>query len=119
MRNTTWNTAKLEQVLKDTGSYTKTAQHFGVSRQRVHAIAQVLLGPERCKELVSGTHHRYEQCVECNAPFDEDNPHRGKGRCGRCHRRHAYNARKSRLKEVDAQQAQSAWEDLKYALYGR
>lgn len=95
----TWDPVLLESRLMKERSYAKVAPYYGVSRQRVHAVAVKLLGAERCRDLVKGAHHKYSECVECHRSFTKRIPHAARGLCVLCYRPITYRERKARQQD--------------------
>lgn len=116
MSKSTWNAADLEQTLRTTGSYTEAAKHYGVTRQRVQVIAVKLLGAERCRELITGAHNKYEVCKGCHEVFSAESPHAAGGLCVSCYRPMYWRKRKQQAQSKAAAALETDWQALKNAL---
>ena len=116
MNHSVWNASDLEQTLKTTGSYTKAAEHYGVTRQRVQAISVKLLGVERCKELITHAHNKYESCLGCQQAISKDRPYAARGLCVYCYRPAYWLERKQQAQAGASEALESDWSALKYAL---
>ncbi len=116
MSRATWDATDLEQTLERTGSYARAAEHYGVTRQRVQAIAVNLLGVERCKKLIVGAHHKYEVCQTCHEAFSDDNPHAAHGLCVFCYRPTYWQECKQRDQAKPDAALETDWQALKGAL---